>query len=476
MNFINIAWRRLCREKFYALVCICSLALGIAGSLLISLYLVSELTFDHYHKNYARIYRVTSDFSGTKVATSGFEIGPLVVEDYPPFLNFVRFKKAPENEFDYGDKSNQWGDVFLADPSIFEVFTIIPLRGDPATALQDPYSIAISETLANYYFGDRDPIGELLTTDRFEFRITLVFEDLPDNVTQQYDAILPFQLSEIYQPDITENFAERFISNHKTYFLVTRDFDPSSFKPISESLFQDYIRSGFGEVTGNVENLVLTHDLQNLGDMRFGQQYVGGEVVGSLMNVYIFSAIVVALLLSSCINYVNLATARAATRAREVSVKKLLGADKGHLILQFIGESVFHVGIAFILGILLAQLVIELGVVERFTGKTELGQLLLSPESISLLTLAWLMIGVLAGIYPAFQLSKPSLMLIVRPLGILHKTTIHLREVLVLLQLTVAIAIISSVLIMLRQSDFLLNTPLGFEKSSRYVVQLQGGG
>src|SRR5690606_2532075 len=133
MSFITIAWRRLRREKLYALICIFSLSLGIAGSLLISLYLFSELTFDHYHERHERIYRVSTEFGDTRIAQSGFEIGPLVVADHPQYLDFVRFKEAPENRFDYGDNSNQWDEVFLADSSVFDVFTIVPLRGDPAT-------------------------------------------------------------------------------------------------------------------------------------------------------------------------------------------------------------------------------------------------------------------------------------------------------------------------------------------------------
>jgi len=474
MSSITIAWRRLRREKLYALVCICSLALGIAGSLLISLYLVSELTFDQYHKNHERIYRVYTEFGDTRIAQSGFDVGPLVVADNPQYLDFVRFKEAPENRFDYGDNSNQWDGVFLADPSVFDVFTIVPLRGDPTTALDNPYSIAVSESFARFYFGDRDPIGETLSTERFEFRVTMVFEDLPENVSRQYDALLPFQLSEIYQPEIAENFGERFMSSYSTFFLVADDFDPTSIRAVSENLFRDHIQSGFGQATGNVDNLRLTHGLQKLSDLRFGQQLVGTEPVGSIMNLYIFSAVVVALLLSSCINYINLTTARSATRAREVVVKKLLGAESRHLLLQFVGESALLVGLAFVLGIVLAEMIIEVGVMEDFTGKSELSQLLLSPERIPVLILSWLSIGVLAGIYPALQLSKPSMMAPMNPLGLTRGRTIPLREVLIWMQMTVAIAVIASVLIMLRQSDFLLQAPLGFEKANRFVVPLQG--
>src|SRR5690606_29873001 len=219
-----------------------------------------------------------------------------------------------------------------------------------------------------------------------------------------------------YQPELIGNFGERFMSSYSTFFLVAEDFDPASIKPISEDLFRDHIQSGFGQATGNVDNLRLSHDLQKLDDLRFGPQLVGTERVGSIMNLYIFAAVVVALLLSSCINYVNLATARSATRTREVAIKRLLGAENRHLILQFIGESVFMVGLAFVVGIFLAEVIIEVGIMEDFTGKSELSQLLLSPGSIPLLIISWLLISVLAGIYPALQLSKPSMMALMSPL------------------------------------------------------------
>lgn len=476
MHFITISWHRLRKEKLYALVCISSLALGIAGSLLISLYLLSELTYDHYHENHERIYRVSIDFGGSRIALSGFEIGPRLVADHPQYLDFVRLKEAPESRFEVGENSRQWEGTFLADPSLFDVFTITPLRGDPVMALQDPYSIAISETFAEFYFGDRDPIGQTVSTERFEFTVTMVFQNLPENVSLQYDALLPFSLGEIYQPDLLESFSERFFPNYSTFLLVAEEFDVASFKPISDAFFRDYMATGFGQNTGNVSDLTMSHDLQNLGDLHFGPRFIGqdGGGGGNIMNLYIFVAVVAALLLSSCINYVNLATARSASRAREIAVKKVLGAQSRDLIFQFIGESIFLVGLAFILGIILALGIIELGVVENFTGKTELSQFLLTPQSVPLLLIGWLLIGVLAGIYPALQLSKPSIMSIMNPMAMTRNRTVPLREVLVWLQMTVAIAIIASVLIMLRQSDFLLEAPLGFEKNNRLVVQLQG--
>jgi|GEM_PF-1435335 len=479
MQFFLISWRRLLREKFYALVCVLSLAIGIAGSILISLYLLSELSFDHHHLNHERIYRLSTELSGTELAQSGYEIGPLVVSDYPQYLDTVRLRDAYEAEFTLGDVSNSWEEVFYADPSIFDIFTINPVLGDSNSALLEPFSIALSESMAEYYFADRDPIGETLSTEQYDFRVTLVFEDLPENVSQPFDALLPFDLVGVYRPHLFDSedqssWGDRFVSNYSTYFYVANGFEPESIEEISRALFTAHISAGFGQATGGNSDLLLTHHLQKLSDIRFGRQLVADSAVGNFVNVIIFAAVMVALLLSSCINYVNLATARAAIRSREVAIKKLLGAESADLIKQFLLESLFFVGIAFVLGIALAVGVDQLGIVEEFTGKSELGSLLLSPMALMLSIAAWIVIGVLSGIYPAIKLAQPSLLSVVGSQQQSTRQVVPLRQLLVWLQTTVAIVIVAWVLMMLRQSDFLLNAPLGFERSNRLVVSLQG--
>ncbi|MDP6652065.1 MAG: ABC transporter permease [Gammaproteobacteria bacterium] len=154
MNFLTITFRRLTKEKFYALVCISSLVLGFASTILISLYLISEFTFDYYHENHERIYRVNTGVAGLKIASAGYEIGPLLVRDNPQFLESVRFRDAFESALSFGEVSNDWERVFLADATAFDIFSFAPVAGDIESAFQDRFSIAISETVAQFYFGD----------------------------------------------------------------------------------------------------------------------------------------------------------------------------------------------------------------------------------------------------------------------------------------------------------------------------------
>lgn len=479
MHSLVIGWRRLLREKLYAFVCVGSLAIGITGSILISLYLVSELSFDHYHVNRDRIYRLSTELSGTEIAGSGYEMGPLIVNNYPQYLDYVRFRSAFENEFQFGDVSNSWEDVLLADPSVFDVFTIVPVSGDPITALAEPYSIALSETIAQYYFPDRDPIGQTLSTDQFDFRVTMVFEDLPENVSFGINALLPFQLVEIYRPELFDpddrsSFGDRFISNFFTYLYVANDFDPASITAVSESLFDSHIVSGFGSATGGFADMYLMHHLQKLSDIHFSRALLGDDPPGNIVNIYVFSGVMIALLLSSCVNYVNLATARATIRTKEVVIKKLLGANAKSLIAQFLMESLLLVGLAFLLGLGLSLLIMQLGILENLTGKAELGDLLGDPAVLGMLVLAWLGIGLLSGFYPAWKLAQPPLTAIFGASNPVRRRLIPVRELLVWVQMSVAIVIVAWVLMMLRQSEYLLNAPLGFEKQDRFVIRLQG--
>lgn len=473
MNFFIITCRRLAKEKFYALVCILSLALGFACSLLIALYLLSELSFDLYHQQHDQIYRLNTEFGGVEVPSTGYEIGPALVRDNPQFLDYVRFRNSFESSFSYGDNTLDWEEVVLADPSAFSVFSFNPLLGDVASVFQDPYSIAISESFARFYFGDRDPIGEVLSTERLELRVTLVFEDLPENVSQRFDALLPFELVDIYQGEAVESFGDRFfIGSNTTYLLVPDGFDPSSIEAASDYLFETYMASQFSELVGGEASFSLSVD--NLRDLHFRTELMFGEGSGNIMNLYIFAAVAIVLLLISCINYVNLATARASVRMKEVAMRKISGATSRNLIIQFLGESIIFIGVAFGLGVLLSLLVIKLGYVESFTGKAELSSLLLAPERLMQLLLIGITVSVLSGVYPAYNLARQSMLTVLKPQQKSWRIGLPQRQLLVLLQMVASVIIVSCVFIMLQQASFLAQTPLGFKRDNLLLTQVRG--
>lgn len=472
MNFLIVTLRRLAKEKFYALLCVFSLALGLASAILISLYLLSELTFDRYHQNHDRIHRISTRFSDLEIAATGYETGPTLVRDNSQFLDYVRFREAFESSFSYGDNSNEWEDIYLADASVFDIFTVTAVRGDISTAFQEPYSIAISESFAEFYFSEQDPIGELLSTEKLELRVTLVFEDPPENVTQRYQALVPFELVEFYEPDYLDDFGGRFLFQSITTFLyVAEDFDPQSMAAASDYLFDTYMSTDFPIAMSDSGQFEL--ELQRLSDIRFGKELMFDETSGNVLNLYIFAATALALLVISCINYVNLATARASTRVKEVAMKKILGATSKNLLSQFLLESVLFISLAFAVAVLLAFTAMELGYVESFTGKSELSELLLTPGRLLLFVSFGMLIGLLSGIYPAITLSRQSMLAVFNSQPKNWRLGLPLRQLLVLLQMIVSIVIISCVFIMLRQSDFLLESPMGFSKDNQLVVRLR---
>lgn len=472
LSFFVITARRLVKEKFYALVCVLSLSLGIASSLLISLYLLSELTYDEYHENHDRIHRIVTHIGPISAAFAGYETAPILVRDNPQFLDYIRFIDATEKRFNYGDNENTWDKVFLTDPSAFKHFTFVPKYGELDGALADPYSIAISESFAEFYFGDRDPIGELLSTERFEFRVTLVYEDPPYNVSQKYDALIPATLLEVYQPDYQDNFGDRYLAGNGTsYLYVANDFDPDSMTAAASYFFDTYIAEDIGTL-GDLGSYTLT--TQKLSEIRFGPDLLLDDTGGNIVNLYLFAAMAIALLAISTINYANLATARAAVRVREVAMKKILGASRQALVLQFLGESLLFVSLAVVFGLLLAAAALQLPTTQAFVGYSELSSIFSSPSNLLYFLLALIVVAMISGLYPAIHLARQSALSAFRPAGHSGRLGLTIRQALVLMQMTASVIIVACVFIMLRQADFLSNSSMGFKKDNQLVVSLQG--
>ncbi|MDP6652066.1 MAG: FtsX-like permease family protein [Gammaproteobacteria bacterium] len=301
-----------------------------------------------------------------------------------------------------------------------------------------------------------------------------MFADPPENVTQCFEALLPFELVETYEPDYLENFNTRFIlSPNTTYLYVANDFDPASMEAASRYLYRTYMadEEGLQRTIGEASPVQFT--AQKLSDIHFDQSLLMEESTGNIVNMYIFAAVAIALLVISCINYVNIATARAAVRMKEVAMRRILGASGQNLVLQFLSESVLFITLAFVVGILLSMLIIQLGYVEDFTGKTDLVSLILTPGRLLLFIIGGLAVGALSGVYPAYNLARQLMMEVFRPQQKSWRTGVPLRQLLVLVQMIASVAIVPCVLIMLQQSNFLVETPLGFKKEDQLIARIR---
>ncbi len=450
--------------------------------MIIGLYLHHELTYDRYHENHERIYRVETYF-GTFISAplTGYQITELLVRDYPQFLDHVRFMEADERQFSYGDNEQIWDETYLADVSAFEHFTFDVKYGDIDSVFNDPYSIAVSDSFAQYYFGDRDPIGEVVSTEQFEFRVTLVFEDLPSNTSFKYDALIPMAMLPVYRTNFANDFAVNFMAmSGASYLIVANDFDPATMDAISQDTFDSYLAEGFARATGGADVGLYRLALQNLTDIHFGPKFnIGGtggfgESGGNIVNVYLFAAVAITLLIIGTINYINLATARASVRAKEVAMRKVLGAQKETLVRQFLLESFVFVAIAVGLGLFLGSLALELAYIESFVGNTALITPLTSFWGIAIFLLSMVALATTAGLYPAFYLTRQSALSNLRSEPQPQRKGLPIRQFLVLTQITVSLIIVACVLSMLRQSDFLQSSSMGFKKSNQLVVQLVG--
>ncbi|HMN46377.1 MAG TPA: ABC transporter permease [Povalibacter sp.] len=471
-----VALRRLSREKRYAAINVLTLALGIASCVLIALYLRSELAYDRWQANHDRIYRMTTSFVGpngeSRSALSQEGLGPLLMQDYPQLGEQVRFMRPPEGTvLRFENNQRPWENLYLADASVFEIFTHQILYGDARTAFAKPFSIAISERVASYYFGDENPIGRTIMAANLPFMVTLVYADLPENTHLRYDALFPLALMDLMFPGFSKSYVSRLWTRGVyTYVRVPPQFDPRDFN----SLVDGFVARYMTDRSGAQGNRRFEARLQPLADVHYGEKLDDDLPTGNLSYTYGFGAIAVFILLAACINYTNLATARAARRAREVGMRKVLGATRVELVGQFLGESLVFTAIALIAGVLLAALVLALTPIGTLMGHQQLLAGMSDPDVWGGMLLLGLIVALLSGLYPAFHLSEISPLAALTHLRRSWQTGFNLRQILVAIQVAISIGVIACTFLMMSQMRYVHEKPLGFARDNRLIVTLYG--
>ncbi|NKB32523.1 MAG: FtsX-like permease family protein [Pseudomonadales bacterium] len=473
-SYLRTAFRTLYRDKYYAIINIVGLAVAIACAILLGLYLNHELNYDRHNENHEKIYRVVNllntngfieDFSKTPIL-----LGPLLERDYPQVESFLRFQDLATTIFRNEEIGFYQDSVMFADPGVFTLFTHEILAGDAETALVDPLSMAISESFAEVYFGEQNPIGQTLATDTSEYQVSLVFADLPENSHFRYDALLSMnRLDPASISDLGSQRAQNSLGNTSTYTYLElpADYQIDSFETISTDFWARYMAPIFSDTT------VHEYYLEPLTDIHLHSTTLADSPRGSASFVYALSAIGVFLLLVASMNYMNLSTARSTKRAKEVAMRKLLGSERSQLIVQFLGESLFFVCLAIPLAFLLAALVIEYTPLNTLLGMTLNGSMLLQITLILSVVVASLLLATFSGLYPAFFLSsmKPTSVS-----GVSKESSNRLSSVrhgLVLIQFAISIGVIACTLLMYSQMEFFYNKSLGFEKENKLVVRIR---
>jgi len=472
-NYFKVAYRNLIRNKFYSLLNISGLAIGIASCLLIVLFVTDELSYDRQYKNADEIYRLTMagslNGSAFDLALVGPVVGKTMEEDYPEILNFGRFRQSGSPFIKFGDNIFKEEKFVWSDHSNLDIFDIELIQGDPATALMNPKSLVMSETAAKKYFGDLDPIGQIVEfRSEKDYQVTGVYKDMPNNMHFDFDVMG----SMVTLDEAKQNM---WISmNFQTYVVLAKDADLASMA----ARFPDMLKTYIGPELKKFMNMEWDEVVTNDTKMAFGMQPVTsihlhsdlqGELGanGDISYVYIFSAIAFFILLIACINFMNLATARSAHRAKEVGVRKVLGSVKSQLIYQFLIESILISLISFIIAVGLAY--VALPFFNDLANK-ELSIPFSSPVFLSSIFGGVFVVGLLAGSYPAFFLSA------FKPVTVLKGSLSNgmksgaLRSVLVVIQFCTSIFLVIGTLVILNQLDYIQNKNLGFDRDQVLII------
>ena len=476
-NYLKSAFRNLVKQRFYTLVNILGLAIGIASCLVILLFVLDEINYDKHHKKADRIYRVIADIKFFEDALEGpvlpAPLAKTLVADYPEVINAGRFRGAgnwliKRKDSDFANIREE--DVIYADQEIFEIFDFEVIEGDLENALTEPNTMVITRRMAKKYFENESALGKTLTlNNRTDVKVTAVVEDLPQNSHFQFDFYRTLTGNEEAESTfwVSHNFA--------TYFELAeganvKDLEakfPAMLERYAGPQVKQFLNMSMAEFEENGNRIsYFTQPLLGIHlHSDFSFDFPGN---GDIKYVYIFTAIAIFILLLACINFMNLSTARSANRAKEVGIRKVLGSQKSALISQFLVESTIVSFVAFLLAILFAELLIP--VFNQMSGK-ELVIPYASSWFFPLFLTAALIIGILAGIYPAFFLSNFKPVSVLKGKASSGASGSTLRSILVVFQFTASIALIIGTIIVFQQMRFIQQKNLGFDKDQVILVE-----
>ena len=475
-NYFKTTLRIIWRHRVHSIINITGLAVGMACTILILLWVRFEFSFDRYHENAGRIYRLATDFHfgafQGKYATSNHPAGPTLQRDYPEVEKAVRFHEVWGSSLvRYRDRQFVEHHLFYADPTVFDVFTLPLLRGDPASALTIAYSVVISESMAAKYFNGEDPLGKIIKIGNAlhsnlhnepGFTVTGVFKKVPPNSHFTFDALLSFET--IYVGN--EKQRERWtgdIDNY-TYLLLAPGADYRKLERKLPVLVKKHLEKKVQDVGASFDLF-----LQPLTRIHLYSKLTA-EISwpGFIEGVVAFIAIAVLILIIACINFMNLSMARSAGRAREIGVRKSLGADRRALVIQFIGESLIFSMISLFLALGLVELLMPLFRF-NFLWEVNFGNIYVPATLAGFLALA-VMVGILAGSYPAFVLSGFQTVRALK--GASGAASSNFRSLLVVFQFTVTISLIANTVIVYRQFNHMQNLALGYDNRLVAVVKI----
>jgi predicted permease len=461
-NYLIIAIRSLLRQKGFSLINILGLATGLACTLLILLWVQDELSYDKFHRFADRLYRVEEDqyYSGEvyHVNVTPYPSGPVWKDEIPEIEEACRYQWHGGMLFTHGEKGFYEEGCVAVDSTFFDMFTYEFLHGDKYTALTEPYSVVLTHETAEKYFGNENPVGKGLTVNhKYEFTVKAVLRSIPKNSIIQFSILVPFDhLKETgaYNDSWGNNSIRTYIKLHENAVIDSVD---SKLTAIAQA------RNEGSDTDFMAAPLTRIHL----------HEYFGyGHDPGAIVFIYIFSAIAVFVLLIACINFMNLSTARSANRAREIGLRKVSGASRRSVVIQFFGESILLAFISLIFALLMVASILE--IFNTVSGKELKFTSLIDPRFIIAMFLVTMVAGIVSGIYPALYLSA------FRPIKVLKgdlsagMKSGWFRKVLVVVQFSLSVFLIIGTVIVYRQLDYMKSKDLGYDRENLLYFQMRG--
>lgn len=480
-NYTKIAFRNLKRFKVFSLINILGLSIGLSASLLISLWVFDELSFDKFNENSKNIYRVERhiNFDGKTfdVPVTGAIYGETIGKDIPQIQEFTRIYPI-ELSLKNHLNDNQEERVFFADQAFLKIFTFPLKSGDINTALKDPFSVILTEKAALKYFGEKNPINKILEIEWGDeikkFKVSGIFEQIPSQSHFQFDVVASFETIEELIPERLDTWVSNYLY---TYVLLQKDATFEIVEPKFKNIVEQHISPAYMAFLGDNAKIENIHDIYQINLRPIEDIHLSSKLMwdiapqGNMSTVYTFSIVAILILIMACFNFMNLSTALGSKRSREVGIRKTAGASRFQLIAQFLSES----NVIALLSLFLALVFIEtiLPGFNIFTDKELSLSTFTEPSKFWVLLSIVVGTGMLAGLYPAFYLSKFDPMVVLRRDDERKGHRFSFRQLLVVLQFSISIILIIGTITAYLQINYFYDKPLGYNNKNLFVISTE---
>jgi putative ABC transport system permease protein len=464
-NLLKIAIRSILKDRTYTAINVLGLTIGITCSLFLLMYIIDELSFDRYHKNADNIYRIVSNIkepdNAFTWAVAQIPLAEELRDNYPEVKNAVRFFQTGNTLYKHGDNEFNEGKFFLADSTVFDMFSYEWIGGDISTALDNPFSIVLTEKIAKKYYGDAaTALGQTLQNRQGEdFKVTGIIKDVPLNSHFIFDALI----SRNTRPQAQGSWGNFGVF---TYIHLPDGYDLKKMQTALDTVIRQKVNPIFEQF-----GIKVRYEMQRITDIHLHSKIQDeAEAGGDISYIYIFGAVAAFMLIIACINYMNLATARSATRAKEVGVRKVMGSQRFQLISQFLTESIVLAIASLIVSLILIYALLP--AFNELSNKQLPFSYILQPKVIFGLIGVILFVGVIGGSYPAFYLSGFNPVNVLKGKLAAKGGSVLFRKALVVSQFAISIFMLISTLIVFDQLQYLRNKDLGFDKERIIRIRL----